>query len=69
MGISSLLSRFRCWYIHFLQKFLIFQGYPDFYPSKATEEEYILTEKSITDGFENKPIVAVISSLFHMVLI
>jgi hypothetical protein len=38
-------------------------GYPDFYPSKGAEEEYKLTEKAITDGFDNKPIVAV--SLHH----
>jgi hypothetical protein len=38
---------------------LMIQGYPDFYPSKGTEEEYSLTEKAITDGFENKPIVSV----------
>ena len=34
-------------------------GYPDFYPSKGTEEEYVLSEKAITDGFENKSIVQV----------
>jgi hypothetical protein len=38
-------------------------GYPDFYPSKGNEEEYKLTEKAITEGFENKPIVAVLSIL------
>jgi hypothetical protein len=38
---------------------LMIQGYPDFYPSKGTEEEYTLTEKAITEGFENKPIVSV----------
>jgi hypothetical protein len=36
------------------------KGYPDFYPSKGDEEEYKLTEKAITEGFENKPIVTVI---------
>src|SRR5271156_485649 len=35
-------------------------GYPDFYPSKGSEEEYKLTEKAITDGFENKPLVSVL---------
>jgi len=35
-------------------------GYPDFYPSKGTEEEYILSEKAITDGFENKSVVQVL---------
>jgi len=38
---------------------LIVLGYPDFYPSTGAEEEYKLTEKAITDGFENKPIVSV----------
>jgi hypothetical protein len=48
--------------------FILFQlililslGYPDFYPSKGTEEEYKLTDKVITDGFENKPVVNVAS--------
>jgi hypothetical protein len=40
-------------------------GYPDFYPSKGTEEEYLLTEKAITDGFENKTIVTVILPFFY----
>jgi len=35
-------------------------GYPDFYPSKGSEEEYKLTEKAITEGFENKPLVSVL---------
>jgi len=39
-------------------------GYPDFYPSRGTEEEYKLTEKAITEGFENKPIVTVHFLLF-----
>lgn len=38
---------------------LMIQGYPDFYASKGTEDEYLLTEKAITEGFENKPTVSV----------
>ena len=42
-----------------LLQILTILGYPDFYPSKGTEDEYRLTEKAITDGFENKPVVTV----------
>jgi hypothetical protein len=37
-------------------------GYPDFYLSKGTEEEYKLSDKTITEGFENKAIVPVPAS-------
>lgn len=39
------------------------EGYPDFYVSKGSEEEYKLTEKTITEGFENKPLVPVFAIL------
>ena len=38
---------------------LLTAGYPDFYPSKGTEPEYVLSERAISDGFQNKPVVAV----------
>jgi mediator of RNA polymerase II transcription subunit 12, fungi type len=44
---------------------LCFTGYPDFYPSKGSEEEYNLSEKAITDGFENKAVVQVLPSPCH----
>jgi hypothetical protein len=40
--------------------FLLIAGFPDFYPSKGNEEEYKLTDKVITEGFENKPAVTVV---------
>jgi hypothetical protein len=42
-------------------------GYPDFYPLKGTEEEYNLTEKAITEGFENKPLVPVPTRLAALI--
>jgi hypothetical protein len=58
MGLISLLSGYSSRYFRSLT-FTKRLGYPDFYPSKGNEEEYKLTEKAITDGFENKSVVAV----------
>jgi hypothetical protein len=44
-------------------------GYPDFYPSKGTEEEYELNEWAITEGFQNKPIVSVLAATSVQTLI
>jgi len=59
VGFATILSGSFRRYPYLDHQGLTILGYPDFYPSKGTEDEYKLTEKAITDGFENKPVITV----------